>query len=190
MKKFVLLCTTALLPSAVYAQSTGTVETENREIVITGSKARSVGGVQTPNTPKAKVVLTQEMIARQGAGQSILDTINLVPGVSFQNNDAYGSAGGTLTIRGFDSPLPRDFVWRAQEQHINPAFLHGVPRERINRKGAVAVSRELRVELGHIRRGTVALAPQQDRFLHAGMREQQASQLEAGIPGCTDDRGL
>jgi len=103
VKKFVLLCTTALLPSAVYAQSTGTVETENREIVITGSKARSVGGVQTPNTPKAKVVLTQEMIARQGAGQSILDTINLVPGVSFQNNDAYGSAGGTLTIRGFDS---------------------------------------------------------------------------------------
>jgi iron complex outermembrane receptor protein len=103
VKKFVLLCTTALLPSAVYAQSTGTVETENREIIITGSKARSVGGVQTPNTPKAKVVLTQEMIARQGAGQSILDTINLVPGVSFQNNDAYGSAGGTLTIRGFDS---------------------------------------------------------------------------------------
>ena len=43
------------------------------------------------------------MIARQNPGQTILDTINVVPGVSFQNNDAYGSSGGTLTIRGFDS---------------------------------------------------------------------------------------
>src|SRR5688572_12413057 len=43
------------------------------------------------------------MISRQNPGQTILDTINLVPGVSFQNNDAYGSGGGTLTIRGFAS---------------------------------------------------------------------------------------
>src|SRR3546814_15920834 len=35
--------------------------------------------------------------------QTILDTINMVPGVSFQNNDAYGSSGGQLTIRGFSS---------------------------------------------------------------------------------------
>ena len=103
MKKFVLLCTTAMLPSAVYAQSTGTVETEKREIVITGTRARDVGGVQTPDQPKAKVVLTQEIISRSNPGQTILDTVNLVPGVSFQNNDAYGSSGGTLNIRGFDS---------------------------------------------------------------------------------------
>ena len=62
-----------------------------------------VGGVQAPDTPKAKAVLTQEIIARSNPGQTILDTINLVPGVSFQNNDAYGSSGGTLNIRGFDS---------------------------------------------------------------------------------------
>ena len=43
------------------------------------------------------------MIERQNPGQTILDTINVVPGVSFQNNDAYGSSGGTLTIRGFDA---------------------------------------------------------------------------------------
>ena len=103
MKKFVLFCTTAMLPSAVFAQSTGTVDFDKQTIVITGSKARDVGGVQTPATPKAKVVLTQEMISRSNPGQSILDTINLVPGVSFQNNDAYGSSGGTLNIRGFDS---------------------------------------------------------------------------------------
>jgi len=90
------------MPATAYAQSTGTVEAE-KQIVITGTRARDVGGVQTPDTPKAKVVLTQEMISRSNPGQTILDTINQVPGVSFQNNDAYGSSGGTLTIRGFDS---------------------------------------------------------------------------------------
>ncbi len=91
------------MPAAAYAQSTGTVEAENKAIVITGSRAKDVGGVTTPDTPKAKVVLTQEIISRSNPGQTILDTINLVPGVSFQNNDAYGSSGGTLNIRGFDS---------------------------------------------------------------------------------------
>jgi iron complex outermembrane recepter protein len=103
VKKIVLLCTTAMLPSAVFAQSTGSVEFEKQAIIVTGTRARDVGGVMTPDTPKAKVVLTQEAISRQSPGQTILDTVNLVPGVSFQNNDAYGSSGGTLTIRGFDS---------------------------------------------------------------------------------------
>jgi iron complex outermembrane receptor protein len=103
VKKFVLLCTTALLPSAIYAQSTGTVATEEHEIVVTGKKQRPIAGVELPDTSKAKVVVTQEAIAKAVPGQTVLDTINLVPGVSFQNNDPYGSAGGTLTIRGFDS---------------------------------------------------------------------------------------
>lgn len=103
MKKIVLFCTTAMLPSIAFAQSTGSVEFEKQAIVVTGTRARDVGGVVTPDTSKAKVVLTQEMIARQAPGQTILDTINLVPGVSFQNNDAYGTSGGTLNIRGFDS---------------------------------------------------------------------------------------
>ena len=55
-----------------------------------------------PTRTKAKAVVTQEMISRSGPGQTVLDTINVVPGVSFQNNDAYGNAGGTLTMRGFD----------------------------------------------------------------------------------------
>jgi iron complex outermembrane receptor protein len=92
-----------MLPAAAFAQSTGSVDFDKDTIVITGSRAKGVGGVQAPDTPKAKVVLTQEIISRQNPGQTILDTINLVPGVSFQNNDAYGSSGGTLTIRGFDS---------------------------------------------------------------------------------------
>jgi iron complex outermembrane receptor protein len=102
MNKRILLssCALLILPTAAFGQSTGTVESE---IIVTGTKVRDVAGVQTPETPKAKVVLTQEIIERQNPGQTILDTVNLVPGVSFQNNDAYGSAGGTLTIRGFSS---------------------------------------------------------------------------------------
>jgi len=90
------------MPTAAFAQSTGSVDFEKEIIVVTGSRLKDIGGVETPDTPKAKVVLTQEMIARQNPGQTILDTVNLVPGVSFQNNDAYGSSGGTLSIRGFD----------------------------------------------------------------------------------------
>jgi len=89
-------------PATAFAQSTGTIESENT-IVVTGARARDVAGIQAPDSPKAKAVVTQELIARSGPGQTVLDTLNVVPGVSFQNNDAYGNAGGTLTIRGFDS---------------------------------------------------------------------------------------
>jgi iron complex outermembrane receptor protein len=100
VKKFVLLCTTAMLPSAVFAQSTGSVTTE---IVVTGKKSNNVAGVVAPKGVKSRAELTQEFIAKQRPGQSIDDTINMLPGVSFQNNDPYGSSGGTLTIRGFDA---------------------------------------------------------------------------------------
>jgi iron complex outermembrane receptor protein len=101
VKKFVLFCTTAMLSSAAFAQSTGTVTTE---IVVTGKKApNGVAGVVNPRGVKSRGELTQEFIAKQRPGQSINDTINMLPGVSFQNNDPYGSSGGTLTIRGFDA---------------------------------------------------------------------------------------
>ncbi|MDQ3246559.1 MAG: TonB-dependent receptor, partial [Pseudomonadota bacterium] len=104
MKKLILLCSTAfVLPTGAYAQSTGTVDFENEEIVVTGTRERDVGGVEVPDAPKAKAVLTQEFISRTGPGQNVLDAINVIPGVSFQNNDAYGNSGGTLSIRGFDS---------------------------------------------------------------------------------------
>src|SRR6188768_349609 len=93
-----LFCGAALaaliLPAMAQAQSTGTVDAES-DIVVSGSRAKpDVNGIQTPDTPKAKAVLTQELIERRTPGQTILDTINLVPGVSFTNSDAYGSSGG------------------------------------------------------------------------------------------------
>lgn len=92
----------ALLSTPAFAQSTGSQDFEN-EIVVTGVSATDVAGITSPDTSKAKSVLGQEVIGRQNPGQTILDTINLIPGVNFTNNDAYGSAGGQLTIRGFSA---------------------------------------------------------------------------------------
>ena len=106
MTKYALLCAVSALvfPTAAMAQSTGTVDFEEEgAIVITGTRTSEVGGVEAPDTSKTRAVLTSDFIQRQVPGQSINDAINAVPGVSFQNNDPYGSGGGTLTIRGFDS---------------------------------------------------------------------------------------
>ena len=94
----------AALATPAFAQSVGSVDFE-KDIIVTGTRSgtQEVGGVSAPDTSKAKAVLTAENIQRQNPGQTILDTINQIPGVSFQNNDAYGSSGGTLSIRGFSS---------------------------------------------------------------------------------------
>lgn len=93
----------AFAPQMAAAQSTGSVAFEEEDIVVvTGNRDQDVIGVEVPDTPKAKQVLSQEIISRQAPGQTVNDIINLIPGVSFQNNDAFGSAGGTLNIRGFD----------------------------------------------------------------------------------------
>ncbi|MFV0623150.1 TonB-dependent receptor [Sphingomonas sp. ac-8] len=93
-----------VMPAAAFAQSTASQEfNEGSEVVVTGRADRTIGGVDLPNQPKAQVVLDSEIIQRQRPGQTINDVINLVPGVSFQNNDPYGSSGGGFRIRGFDS---------------------------------------------------------------------------------------
>lgn len=102
-KQLLLSAATAalLIPGAAFAQTTGTADFENTDIVVKGSRTKDVAGVQIPDTPKTRQVLTQEFIKHQVAGQSIDEIINQMPGVSFQNNDPYGSSGGRLTIRGF-----------------------------------------------------------------------------------------
>jgi len=105
VKKLAYLCTTAIaiLPSAAYAQSTGTIETEKETIVITGTRAqRGVSGVVIQDSTKAKGLVTQEFIAKQSPGQTVFNTINLIPGVNFTQSDAYGTSGGNIRIRGFD----------------------------------------------------------------------------------------
>ncbi|MEL7729602.1 TonB-dependent receptor [Citromicrobium bathyomarinum] len=92
----------AAASAPAYAQSTGSVEfEEGTTIVVSGTREQDVGGVEIPQTPKAKQELNEEIIRRQRPGQTVNDIVNLVPGVSFQNNDPWGSSGGSFTIRGF-----------------------------------------------------------------------------------------
>ena len=95
----------ALTIDCAHAQSTGTLDFD-KEIVVTGTRntaPKGIDGLVIPDTSKAKGELNQAFIEHQVPGQSVNDIINYLPGVSFQNNDPYGGAGGTLTIRGFDA---------------------------------------------------------------------------------------
>ncbi|MFT3964564.1 MAG: TonB-dependent receptor [Sphingobium sp.] len=86
--------------SPAMAQTTGSQDAEEA-IVVTGTRQSAIDGIKIPDAPKAKAVLTQELIERKQPGQTIFDTINLVPGVNYTNTDPYG-AGGNIRIRGFD----------------------------------------------------------------------------------------
>ncbi|WP_135212466.1 TonB-dependent receptor [Vitreimonas flagellata] len=86
---------------AAHAQSTASQVAEEEMIVVTGSR-RDADGLLIEQAPKARTTITEEYITTQTAGQSILNTVNLVPGVNFTNNDAYGSSGGNIRMRGFD----------------------------------------------------------------------------------------
>jgi iron complex outermembrane receptor protein len=92
-----------LLATAAMAQSTGTAVVE--ELVVTGTSGPKNldGAIVAEREPKSRASITAEFIERQAPGQTVLDTINLLPGVNFTNNDAFGSAGGDITLRGFDS---------------------------------------------------------------------------------------
>jgi len=105
MKKIALLCATTafVMPGMALAQSTGSIEVEEEAIVVTGTRtAQNVNGFSVPDTAKAQGAINSELIGRQAPGQSILQTVNLIPGVNFTNSDPYGSSGGNLRIRGFD----------------------------------------------------------------------------------------
>ncbi|QGZ94285.1 TonB-dependent receptor domain-containing protein [Terricaulis silvestris] len=91
------------MAGAAHAQSTASqIQDEETTIVVTGARRSVDGAIVAETAPKARSTITEEYIGTQSPGQSILSTINLVPGVNFTNNDAFGSSGGNLRMRGFD----------------------------------------------------------------------------------------
>lgn len=109
-RKQLFWATTALMSGlfmaagAASAQSTGTEATEVADVVVTGQRGpANVGGLATAETiAKTRNTVGQEFISTQQAGQTILQTLNLTPGLSFNNADPYGSSGGNIRLRGFD----------------------------------------------------------------------------------------
>ncbi|MFC7377293.1 TonB-dependent receptor domain-containing protein [Brevundimonas sp. GCM10030266] len=110
-RKRVFWATTALfsgliMAGAASAQSTGsqTVETTELDtVVVTGNRTGIDGAIVAQRNPRSTATVTDQYIQTQNAGQTPLAAVNLVPGVNFTNTDAYGSSGGDVTMRGFDS---------------------------------------------------------------------------------------
>lgn len=96
-----------LLATTAAAQSTGTQtqeSTEVEEVVVTASRGLPTidGTIVAEQIPKSRSTITQDFIDTQSAGQTVLQSVNLVPGVNFTSSDAYGNSGGNLRLRSFD----------------------------------------------------------------------------------------
>ncbi|MBW8879838.1 MAG: TonB-dependent receptor, partial [Asticcacaulis sp.] len=106
LNKSIILAGTALAGFAIatgaLAQSTATqsVEQGSTEVVVKGKKA--TGPIRRETGPKAKSTIDQGTISKAAAGQTIIDTLNQLPGYNFTNNDAFGSSGGNVMMRGLD----------------------------------------------------------------------------------------
>lgn len=88
------------LASPAFAQSTGTQEVER--VVVTGRTTTGTGLIVPETRPKTRSTITQEYLATQQSGQTVFQSLNLVPGLNFTNSDAYGSSGGNVRLRSFD----------------------------------------------------------------------------------------
>ncbi len=104
-KKIACLASTALVGSllaatAAFAQSTGSSEVD--QVVVTAARARAIAGQVQETLPKSRATIDGAYLQNQATGQNIFQSLNQLPGVSFTNNDPYGSSGGNLRLRGFD----------------------------------------------------------------------------------------
>ena len=102
------IATSAVMLAAgttAFAQSTATQIAEGslQEVTVSAARVQSIGGlIQAENAPKSRTTVSAEYLATQPAGQSVIQSLNLVPGVNFTNSDPYGSSGGNLRMRSFD----------------------------------------------------------------------------------------
>jgi iron complex outermembrane receptor protein len=90
-----------LSQKAALAQSTATLEVET--VTVTGARLAAFDGVVSQqDAPKTREVIDQAYISSQPTGANALSDLNLVPGITFTNDDPYGMSGssGHLSIRG------------------------------------------------------------------------------------------
>ncbi|NGM50213.1 TonB-dependent receptor [Caulobacter sp. 602-2] len=105
--KLACLATTALFggllsATGAFAQSTATTELDT-VVVTAASGPKTMDGTMVAETaPKGKYTVTNEFLNRQADGQTVLQSLNLVPGLVFTNSDPYGSSGGSIRLHGQD----------------------------------------------------------------------------------------
>lgn len=96
------LAVMAVLAPQAFAQSSGTEEVE--KVTVTGQRTGTGGLIVKEKTPKTRSTVDQSYLQTQASGQTVIQSLNLVPGLNFTNTDAYGSSGGNVRLRGFDGP--------------------------------------------------------------------------------------
>jgi iron complex outermembrane receptor protein len=89
----------ALAGPQALAQTTASQILE--EVTVTGEKIEG-GLIRKETVAKSRSTVGQDYFDTQAAGQTVFQSINLVPGVNFTNSDPYGSSGGNIRLRGFD----------------------------------------------------------------------------------------
>jgi iron complex outermembrane receptor protein len=91
-----------LVASVVAANAQSTATTEMETVVATGMNS-AVNGIMRPITvPKQRSTIDTNYLVTQTAGQTVMESLNKVPGFNFTNNDPYGSSGGNIRLHGFD----------------------------------------------------------------------------------------
>ncbi|OYW76095.1 MAG: hypothetical protein B7Z26_10805, partial [Asticcacaulis sp. 32-58-5] len=104
--KALILASSALaglfVANTATAQSTGSQEIDRiTEVVVAGN--RNVGPNKRERGPKAKTTIGQDSLLADTTGNTFAAALNTVPGYNFTSNDAYGSSGGEIMMRGLDS---------------------------------------------------------------------------------------
>jgi iron complex outermembrane receptor protein len=95
----------ALMASnSALAQSTATQTSDGTDVttVVVKNSRRGLGLTNKETGDKAKTTISNEVLSLDMAGQAFTETLNLVPGYLSTNNDAYGSSGSDLSIRGLE----------------------------------------------------------------------------------------
>lgn len=86
--------------TAAKAQSTATAEMETVIATAAGSSANGI--MRLIEVPKQRSTIDASYLVTQPAGQTVVDSLNKIPGFNFTNNDPYGSSGGNIRLHGFD----------------------------------------------------------------------------------------
>ena len=109
--KFLMMGASPLMlaiAAPAYAQSTGSLEIES--VVVSANASGPVDVLKPVTVPKERSTITQDFINTQAAGQTVFESLNLIPGVNFTNGDPYGNSGGNIRIHGFEGARI-SFTW-------------------------------------------------------------------------------
>ena len=97
-----LLLLAQALPALAQSSATQALESSIEAVVVTGQRTFG-GGVMAPiSVPKERATISQDFIQTQIPGQTVFESLNVVPGFNFTNTDGYGNSGGNVRLHGFE----------------------------------------------------------------------------------------